>query len=599
MKNFAVRSFFSADRIPAHVWNAPRLLAVLLCLAALAVLNGCAGTAATKAPGAVDVPLSPEAQLTYDYLLFQDQRSELERYSRLGSEMSEEQYAEALEIQSRAAEAADRLIAAQPTPELYGEKAELFFNSEQLGQARSILDAGLNKFPNDRGLVNMLSSAYLLEGNARSAALLLEEYLYRAPEDHEMRKRLAGVLIDTQDFAKALDQINIIPKKERDKIALYLQARAESRLGKRRQGLQTLDKALKLDPDYYEAWAEVAYLRELENDLPGAVKAYTRLLELGGPEEELRIRLVTLLLKLNNVDQALKTAMEGPTQKAYLLSASSAFLNQGFPAQASAVLDTLSGFDPVPTEYFFYKAVIAFEAEENVEKALEYLDQVPLGDDRYDEALEFRIQILHGLERPEEVLRLIREGQNKFPEKLSFYQMESEYWLSREDLPQARAALEKGLKQRPDNPDLLYRYGVLLDRMGQRDKSLEIMERIIKSDPQHADALNYIGYTLAEEGRDLQRAQVLIENALIQEPDNGYIIDSLAWVHFKAGNLSKGWEHIQRAVREVPKDPTLWEHYGDIASALGKKVSALEGYRKAIQYGTESVERVKDKIKNL
>ncbi|WP_022663137.1 tetratricopeptide repeat protein [Paucidesulfovibrio longus] len=598
MSIFAARKNISADRDSGRC-RTGALLAGLICLACLAVLAGCAAHPSTRTAPPASVPLSPEAQRTYDYLLFQDQRSALERLARLGQDMTEEQYAEAMEIQKRAAQAADRLLAEQPSPELYGEKASLYFNSDQLSEARSILDAGLAKFPNDRDLVSMLASAYLLEGNTKSAALLLEAYLYSAPEDHEMRKRLAGVLIDSQDFAKGLDQINIIPKKERDKVALYLQARAESRLGKRRQALATLDQTLKLDPDYYEAWAEVAYLRELENDLPGAIKAYKRLLDLGGPEEEIRIRLVTLLLKLNSVDQALKVAMEGPTEKSYLLSASSAFLNQGFPAQASAVLDTLGGFDPVPTEYFFYKAVIAFEAEEDVEKALEYLDQVPTDDDRYDEALEFRIQILHGLERPEDVLKLIREGQAKFPDKLGFYQMESEYWLSREDEQQALGALERGLARRPDNPDLLYRYGALLDRTGQREKGLQIMERIIKSDPQHADALNYIGYTLAEEGRDLQRALVLVENALLQEPDNGYIIDSLAWVHLKSGHLDKAWEQIQRAVREVPKDPTIWEHYGDIAKALGKKVSALEGYRKAIQYGSEEVDRIKDKIKSL
>lgn len=596
-------STFSA-RTPSPVHGPLRLLLALLGCCALALAGCAARTAPTEQDSsgmtaAPTAPASPEAQLTYDYLLFQDQRSELEQISRMGGDMSEEEYNHALQVQARAAEAADRILAVQPSAELYAEKAALFFNTEQLATARSILDAALNTFPEDRQLVSMLASAYLLEGNTKSAILLLEEYLYKAPEDHEMRKRLAGVLIDTQEFARGLDQINIIPKAERDKVALYLEARAEARLGKRRQGLQTLEKTLKLDPDYYEAWAEVAYLRELENDLPGAIKAYTRLLELNGPEEEIRIRLVTLLLKLNSVDQALKVATDGPTEKAYLLSASSAFLNQGFPDQASAVLDPLGSVEPVPSEYYFYKAVIAFEAEENIEKALEYLDKVPSTDERYGEALEFRIQILHGLERPEEVLRLIREGQAKFPDKLGFYQMESEYWLSREDKQQALAALEHGLERRPDNPDLLYRYGALLDNMGQRAKGLEVMERIIKSDPQHADALNFIGYTLATEGRDLQRAQVLIENALLQEPDNGYIIDSLAWVHLKSGNLAKAWEQIQRAVREVPKDATIWEHYGDIAVALGKKVSALEGYRKALQFGSEDADRIKEKIKNL
>ncbi|MGE4468829.1 MAG: tetratricopeptide repeat protein [Desulfovibrio sp.] len=585
------------------IFARPALRRALCCLLLAGLVAGCGPRTAPPGPSplgpAQAVDMTPEARLTYDYLLFQDQKSRLEQLTRLGASMSEAQFEEALQVQERAAQAADRILEREPSPELYVDKASLFFNAEQLPQARQVLSRALDAYPGNRRIVGTLASAYLLENNVESAALLLEEYLLAAPEDHDMRKRLAGVLIDSQEYAKGLDQLNIIPKAERDKTALYLQARAEARLGKRRQAFQTLDRVLKMDPEYYEAWAELAYLRELDNDLPGAVQAYSRLLELGGPEEELRIRLVTLQLKLNSVDAALQTAMNGPTEKAYLLSASSVFLNQGFPAQASAVLDTLAGFEPVPAEFYFYKAVIAFEAEQNTEKALEYLDQVPQGDNRYDEALEFRIQILHGLERPEEVLQLLREGQRAFPDNVGFYQMESEYWLGRSDQARALEALERGLAQRPENPDLLYRYGALLDQNGRRAEGLEVMERIIKSDPQHADALNYIGYTLAEEGRELKRALVLVENALMQEPDNGYILDSLAWVHYQSGRLDKAWEAIQKAVREVSNEGTLWEHYGDIAAALGKKVSALEGYRKAIQFGAEDVDAVKAKIEGL
>ncbi|MEF2143940.1 MAG: tetratricopeptide repeat protein [Desulfovibrionaceae bacterium] len=571
----------------------------LLILATLLALAACAPQKGAVRPDAPQTPLSPEASLTYDYLLYEDQRSQLEAVTRLGADITQEEYQAAFEYQRVAAEALDRILAVQPSAKLYGEKASLFFNSKQMHQARAILSEALGKYPGDRFLVGMLASAYLLEGNTESAGLLLEQYLYTAPEDHEVRLRLAGILIDSEQYAKALDQIQIIPRNERDKVALYLQARAESRLGKRRQALKTLDKVFRMDPEYYEAWAEAAYLRELENDMPGAVGAYEKLLELGGPEEELRIRLVTLLLKLNNVDRALAVALEGPPAKAYLLSASGAFLNQGFPAQASAVLDTMAGFDPVPSEFYFYKAVIAFEAEEDADKALTYLDQVPPDDERRSQAMEFRIQILHSKGRDTEALKLIQQGQAEFPDATGFYEMEAEYWASQKNEAAALEALERGLAIRPDNAGLLYRYGTLLERSGRRAEALETMEKIIKSDPQHADALNFIGYTLAEEERDLKRALILVQNALMQEPDNGYIIDSLAWVHYKAGELALAWEQIQRAVAEVPKDPVLWEHYGDIAKALDKKISALEGYRKALQYGSEDAARVKDKIKSL
>lgn len=91
-----------------------------------------------------------------------------------------------------------------------------------------------------------------------------------------------------------------------------------------------------------------------------------------------------------------------------------------------------------------------------------------------------------------------------------------------------------------------------------------------------------MGYTLAEENRDLPRALELIEKAVGIEPDNPYFLDSLAWVHYRMGDLDKAWEIIRQAVSQPVGDPVIWEHYGDIAAAMGKKAEAAAAYGKAI-----------------
>jgi tetratricopeptide (TPR) repeat protein len=150
-----------------------------------------------------------------------------------------------------------------------------------------------------------------------------------------------------------------------------------------------------------------------------------------------------------------------------------------------------------------------------------------------------------------------------------------------------------------DDPEILYRLGVILERLKRRDESVRTMEKIIALDPDHADALNFVGYTMAEENRDLKRSLELIERAVAIEPDNPYFLDSLAWVHHRLGNNDKAWEIIRRAVTHPVSDPVIWEHYGDIAAALGRKTEAAEGYRKALSGKPENADQIRRKMDAL
>ncbi len=131
------------------------------------------------------------------------------------------------------------------------------------------------------------------------------------------------------------------------------------------------------------------------------------------------------------------------------------------------------------------------------------------------------------------------------------------------------------------------------EQEGNLDQTLKYMEQIISGFPDHADALNFIGYILADRNEQLDRAMVLISRANRLEPDNGYILDSLAWVNYRMGNFEEAWEIIKRAISLRPKQPELWDHYGDIAAALGKKKSAAKGYRKALELKPENAEQIR------
>ena len=590
---------------------AARRLVPLLALG-LALSLACAACGAARQAAPRPEPMSSAATSTFDYLQFQALFQEMARTAAF-SRTSPEAFARTLELQKAAAQAIDRVIARESAPSLFMDKAFLYWNPEQAAEARAILEAGLSKYPEDSNLNSAVANAFLLENKLPEAAKVIDAYLSRH-DNIVLRERLGQLFIDTDQPAKGLEVLRKIPAKERSNDAQYQIARAQARLNQRKAAIETLKKLTKVSPDYLEAWVELAFQQEMEKDYAAALGTYSQILALGEAREDIRLRIengggegredirlrvVGLELKLNNPEKALTVALDGSGSKAFVLSAALLFLSENYTAQASTLLDVLASTPPVPGEYFFYKAVIAQDGENNPVKALQFLDLVPQSDAHYSQALQFRIQLLYSLGRESEAVALMEQGIRLFPGQSRFPLLRAGYLMEKKRVAEAREVLDAALKLRPDDEDLLYQYGAVLDRQGERKAALGVMQRIVDKNPEHADALNYIGYTLVEENRELERAFGLIKKADKLKPNNGYIVDSLAWANYRLGRLDEAWKQIQRSVSLAQDDPTMWEHYGDIARDVGQRAKAKKGYKNALKLKHESPERIKKKLKGL
>lgn len=566
---------------------------VLLCSL---MTGGCAAKNA-RTPE-VQLPLSQEAQLTYDYLVYMDYRSRLGQLLSRGVR-SPMEINEAAKLQKKALEALDKIITAEPSVQLYIDKFAIYWTSQRLDEARFTLKEALRKYPYNRDLTISLANTYLVDNRNKDAEAVLKEYLLKKPGDLIVNTHLARIYLEQRKFAQALDILKVIPKSERSAQIHYLHGKASAGLGLRKQAINSFGMAVESKPDFIEAWGELAYLHEQEKDYAEAERIYYKMLDFPNTSDHIRVRLLELSLKLNNPEQALKLVLEGPRNNSFLLEAAQAFLSAKFFGQASTILDIFALQKPVPDAYYFFKASIAYEGEDDPAKALEYLNKISPESDHFDRSLQFKAHLLLDLERKVEAIEVIREGQNKFPEAANFYLLEAALHSEAGELQQADEALQRGNRNSPNDPQILFQLGVSEERKGNTEKTLQYMEQIISRHPDHADALNFIGYLLADKGEQLDRALVLISRANKLEPDNGYIIDSLAWVYYRMGNFQEAWKHIQRAVSLKPGQPELWTHYGDIAKALGKKKEAEKGYRKALQFKPENRAEIQKKLDEL
>jgi tetratricopeptide (TPR) repeat protein len=114
------------------------------------------------------------------------------------------------------------------------------------------------------------------------------------------------------------------------------------------------------------------------------------------------------------------------------------------------------------------------------------------------------------------------------------------------------------------------------------------MEKAIELNPNHANALNYLGYTLSVKNVDLERAISLVTRALEIEPDNGYFVDSLGWIYYQMGKYEEAHLHLSRAVELVPTDAVILEHLGLCQLKLERPDLAMQVLEKALEYAPHS-----------
>jgi tetratricopeptide (TPR) repeat protein len=172
-------------------------------------------------------------------------------------------------------------------------------------------------------------------------------------------------------------------------------------------------------------------------------------------------------------------------------------------------------------------------------------------------------------------------------------------WQRLEKYQESIPILEKLVAAHPDQVIPGFLLGSAYERTGRRDRAIEEFRRILKIQPDFHAALNYLGYTFADQGVNLEEALKLVSRAVTLDPDNGAYVDSLGWTYYRLGRTEQARGTLERAARLEPEDATLQEHLGDVYVALGQMERARQAYQRALELEGENREQVRRKLGDL
>jgi len=135
------------------------------------------------------------------------------------------------------------------------------------------------------------------------------------------------------------------------------------------------------------------------------------------------------------------------------------------------------------------------------------------------------------------------------------------------------------------------------EKLGRPDEMEQILRSLIATKPDYHAAYNALGYSLAERNLRLGEARDLIKKALEFAPEDPFIVDSLAWVEFRSGNLEQALVLLQQAFKARP-DPEIAAHLGEVLWVMQQPDQASAAWKEGLELNREN-ETLKSTILRL
>ena len=433
---------------------------------------------------------------------------------------------------------------------------------------------------------------------------------------------MRGLLMEkTLHLTDALDAYEQALEHDYDSPFLYVRIGATHvKLGQPEQALKSFQRALSLEPTQQDAlrWLAILYTSQgqlqeairvyeqliqqeptdrfllstladlyvLQGQLTKAAELYERLITEYGSSQPLHFNLGVLYGRMGQYAEAIqqlsRAAELAPQSVEIRVALGLTYELSGQLEKAAAHYEDAIQLDPLNPRLYRHAARVEANTDHLQEAIQHYqtaLDLVP--DD---------VEAVMGLVRLWILQKRFSDAQDLLGAKLHALGPSPELYLVLGLLYREAGAPEEALRAfaqavwlNQASAQAHFYLAAQLERLNRKPEARQELRRVIALDPNHADALNYLGYLDAEDGVNLQEAKALIERALALDPANGAYLDSLGWVYYQLGNFEEALRHLERAAAALDTDATVFDHLGDAYLKQGRLDNAQQAWEKSLE----------------
>lgn len=472
-------------------------------------------------------------------------------------------------------------------PILNAQLAEIYLRLDKNALARERAQKAVEGRPNDASYRLTLAHALVGEKRFDEAQKEFEKVLELDPKNTRVQVDMALLRQEQGDVPGALKILGqAIERNPENALALFRRALLYLQQESIEPSIADLEKCSALRPTFVEAGELLGTLYERTNRSEDAIKAYERIQGNG----RFRKRLAQLYLQKNEFEKALFELLE---YEKYEDDDFTAKVKIGLVhlelkqyADAAKRFKTILEEHPDADNVRFYRA---YALEENREFDAAMAEYKRLGaDSSFHREAMLRVALMLKQRAPwakgEAFARMLVA---KFPDAPEFVDIHASFHEQKKNYAKAYEIVKAGLKRHGNEERLHYVAGALLERLGDRKKAIASMRRVLELNDKNAHAMNFIGYTYAELGENLEEAEKLVSRALELRPNDGFIEDSMGWVLFRLGKLDEAEKHLNRAAELQPNEAVIFDHLGDLFQKRGKPDKAVANWKKAADFAKD------------
>jgi tetratricopeptide (TPR) repeat protein len=492
----------------------------------------------------------------------------------------QEQYTEALEAYEKA------LICDEKAGYVKEKIPVLLLKMGEFEKAADWLAQAIGDHPDNNTYQLLLANLYIQQEKVEDAILLYNEVLAREADNEGVHLRLALLYSHLERYETAEEIFKKLLENDVDSYFTHLSyARLLKQMEKYQDAALEYEKALTLNWSKELAY-EIGYLYATEEMFSDALRIYTTITDNDPFDERAALSRIQALVDLERNEDALNelynTRLYSKNPANIDLIISKLLLRQKEVDQAKKILTRLIK-ETDGSEPRYMLALIAYQ-EEDYDTSLAHLAHIDSESEEFEEAVYLQTRIYQKLGNIDEAIKLLKQHTaSEDSQSPLFYALLSSLYQAKGENLAAMALMEAAITLYPDNHQLLFEYALVLEKNGMPDQALVTMERVLELQPDHAEALNYIGYTWADKNIHLEKALEYILRAATLKPDNGFIIDSLGWAYYRLGDFQQAVRELEHSLELISDDPHIYDHLGDVYRSLNRFSEAIEVYKKAYE----------------
>lgn len=224
---------------------------------------------------------------------------------------------------------------------------------------------------------------------------------------------------------------------------------------------------------------------------------------------------------------------------------------------------------------------LMYQEKKDFDKAFLHFDKINPKSSFFKETLSRMLFILRKKGEPASAVVLLDKKVSKKDKTVQYYRIKTSLYITDHDYKKALSTVNQGLSKYKNHLNLLFQKSLILEKIDQWEEAKEILFGLINGGRSSDRIYNFLGYTMLVRDGEVDEAIKYIEKAKTLNPNDGHIVDSLAWAYFKKGEVNKALNLLFKANQLTPNEPTILEHLGDVYLHLKNKRKAREYFEKS------------------